>query len=164
MIMENTPSDAHILVSLTYASRAKYAVSSADFLKILQQAKKNNSANGITGMMTCNKEYFLQTIEGPRAQINRLFQSLLSDKRHFDLQVIESREIKVREWAEWSMNYASPTSSNRAIYLKYSTTVSFNPYYLNSEATRALLHELSTKRAIAKALKQQGKYPTIATG
>ncbi|MFZ2553845.1 BLUF domain-containing protein [Psychrobacter sp. BF1] len=141
MIENNT--DAHILVSMTYASRANSDVSANDFNEILKQAQRNNAANGITGMLIFNKDYFLQTIEGPRAQINRLLYSLIADQRHHDLQLIETRELKHRLWAKWSMNYASPTEENAAIYLKYSTTVSFNPYLLNAESANDLMRELS---------------------
>ena len=141
MTQNNT--DAHILVSMTYASRANPDVSAKDFNEILQQAQQNNAANGITGMLTFNKDYFLQTVEGPRAQINRLLYALIADQRHHDLQLIETRELKHREWAKWSMNYASPTEENAAIYLKYSTTVNFNPYLLNAEAANNLMRELS---------------------
>lgn len=141
MTQNNT--DAHILVSMTYASRANPDVSAKDFNEILQQAQENNAANGITGMLTFNKDYFLQTVEGPRAQINRLLYGLIADQRHHDLQLIETRELKHREWAKWSMNYASPTEENAAIYLKYSTTTNFNPYLLNAEAANNLMRELS---------------------
>lgn len=141
--MAQSHSDAHILVSMTYASRANPDVSAKDFNEILQQANENNAANGITGMLVFNKDYFLQTIEGPRAQINRLLYSLITDTRHHDLQVIETREIRHRDWAKWSMNYASPTETNAAIYLKYSTTVDFNPYLLSAEAASNLMRDLS---------------------
>ncbi len=141
--MSQNNTDAHILISMTYASRANPDVSAKDFNEILQQAQVNNAANGITGMLTFNKDYFLQTIEGPRAQINRLLYSLLADQRHHDLQLIETREIKHREWSKWSMNYASPTEENAAVYLKYSTTIHFNPYLLNADAANDLMRELS---------------------
>ena len=133
-------------MSMTYASRANPDVSAKDFNEILQQAQANNAANGITGMLTFNKDYFLQTVEGPRAQINRLLYGLIADQRHHDLQVIETRELKHREWAKWSMNYASPTEANAAIYLKYSTTIDFNPYLLSAESARDLMSELSAGR------------------
>ncbi|MEM9387991.1 MAG: BLUF domain-containing protein [Pseudomonadota bacterium] len=145
--MSEVHTDAHILISLTYASRANPDVSPKDFQEILRQAQENNRDNGITGMLTFNREYFLQTIEGPRAQINGLLAKLINDRRHHDLQVIESKEIKAREWAQWSMNYASPTEGNLATYLKYSTTVQFNPYLLNVESARLLLRDLG-RRAI----------------
>lgn len=144
--MAQSNSDAHILVSMTYASRANPDVSAKDFNEILQQAQVNNAANGITGMLIFNKNYFLQTIEGPRAQINRLLYALVADQRHHDLQVIETHELAHREWAKWSMNYASPTELNAAVYLKYSTTIDFNPYLLGAESTRHLMRELSAQR------------------
>ena len=142
--------DAHILISLTYASRANADVSPEDFQTILEQAQENNRQNAVTGMLTFNREYFLQTIEGPRSQINQLLAKLIDDPRHHDLQVIESKEIKAREWAQWSMNYASPTESNRATYLKYSTTVDFNPYLLNVDSARLLLRDLGRKQQAEK--------------
>lgn len=150
--MNNNISDAHILVRLTYASRANPDIKTADVDEILAQARDNNEINGITGSLTFNKQFFLQTIEGPRAQINRLLSSLLADQRHYDLQVFEACEINVREWADWSMSYASPSESNRATYLKFSTTIDFNPYLLNAESARALLRELRVKRSVASAL------------
>ena len=144
--MAQSLSDAHILVSMTYASRANPEVSAKDFNEILQQANENNAENGITGMLIFNKNYFLQTIEGPRAQINRLLYSLIADTRHHDLQVIETREVKHRDWAKWSMNYASPTQANAAVYLKYSTTLDFNPYLLSAEAANNLMRELSKSK------------------
>ena len=141
--MTSAMEDAHILMSMTYASRANPDVSAKDFNEILHQAQLNNAANGITGMLTFNKDYFLQTIEGPRAQINSLLYSLIADPRHYDLQVIETRELKHRTWSKWSMNYASPTEKNAAIYLKYSTTIDFNPYLLSAESAHDLMSELS---------------------
>ncbi|MEN6669207.1 BLUF domain-containing protein [Psychrobacter sp. B38] len=143
--MKPETSDAHILMSMTYASRANPNVSAKDFNEILKQAQVNNAANGITGMLTFNKDYFLQTIEGPRAQINRLLYSLIADERHYDLQVIETRELTHRVWSEWSMNYATPTEKNAAIYLKYSTTIDFNPYLLSAQSANDLMDELSSK-------------------
>lgn len=141
--MSQNNDDAHILIGMTYASRANRDVSAKDFDEILKQAQDNNAANGITGMLLFNKDYFLQTIEGPRAQINRLLYVLMADKRHYDLQLLDTRELKHREWAKWSMNYASPTQENIAVYLKYSTTVNFNPYLLSAESANGLMRELS---------------------
>ena len=89
----------------------------------------------------------MQTIEGPRAQINRLLYRLIADTRHHDLQLLETRELKHREWSKWSMNYASPTETNSAVYLKYSTTIDFNPYLLSSESAVELMRELSAQQA-----------------
>ncbi|MGE6571758.1 BLUF domain-containing protein [Psychrobacter namhaensis] len=141
--MTNTTLEPHILVSMTYVSRANPDMSAEEFSAILQQAQANNTVNAITGMLIFNNNYFLQTIEGSRAQINHLLDALIADQRHYDLQLIETRELRCREWSRWAMNYASPTKENAALYLKYSTTVKFNPYLLSAESVRGLMSELS---------------------
>ena len=141
--MKEIISDAHILVSMTYVSRSNPDLSDKEVSEILQQAQDNNSANAITGMLIFKDNIFLQTIEGSRAQINRLLYSLISDQRHYDLQVLETRELTHREWSKWSMNYVTSTTENAAIYLKYSTTEEFNPYLLSFEALEGLMSDLS---------------------
>lgn len=141
--MAQNTSDAHILVSMTYVSRAAQEMSAKEISEILQQAQYNNAANAITGMLVFKDNIFLQTIEGSRARINRLLHSLMTDQRHYDLQVLETRELTHREWSRWSMNYVSPTQENTAIYLKYSTTSDFNPYLLSFESVRGLMNDLS---------------------
>ncbi|MBZ1391951.1 hypothetical protein [Psychrobacter pacificensis] len=42
--MNSVTTDAHILISMTYASRATPNVSAKDFNEILQQAQINNAA------------------------------------------------------------------------------------------------------------------------
>ena len=139
--------NALILVRLTYVSRAKPDLSSEDLKAILNQARGNNTRQGITGMLCFNKQYFLQTIEGSRAEISALLNKLAADNRHYDLQIIENVEIKNRQWSEWSMDYATPTKENTHVYLKYSTTTSFNPYLLSAVAAQNLLKELTVHEA-----------------
>ena len=135
--------DAHILISMTYISRANHKLSDQEIGEILQQAQDNNAAKSITGMLVFKDNIFLQTIEGSRALINSLMSTLINDKRHYDLQILETRELEHREWSRWSMNYASSTKENVATYLKYSTTANFNPYVLSFNSVRGLMRDLS---------------------
>lgn len=141
--MTQTILDSHILISMTYISRANPDMSDEELNDILRQAKENNTANAITGMLVFNNHYFLQTVEGSRAQINHLLCHLINDQRHYDLQLLETRELAHREWSNWSMNLASSTTENAALYFKYSTTVAFNPYLLSAESIRELMAELN---------------------
>ena len=143
--MTQKTSESHILVSMTYISRANPDMSDEAFSDILRQAQENNVKNGITGMLIFNNYYFLQTIEGSRAQLNHLLGNLVNDPRHYDLQLLETRELKGkgREWSRWSMNLALLSTDNAALYLKYSTTAEFNPYLLSAESIRELMTELN---------------------
>jgi hypothetical protein len=46
------------------------------------------------------------------------------------------------------MNHATPTTENKHIYLKYSTTEDFNPFLLSAESAQGLLAELSSAQTI----------------
>lgn len=135
--------EATVLSRLTYASRAKPELANTDLETILAQAVDNNTKAGITGMLCFNINYFLQSIEGSRDQINQLYNKLMVDNRHFDVQVIEFTEIDSRTWPDWSMNYATPSDKNKSIYLKHSPTAGFNPFLLSADAALAMLKELS---------------------
>lgn len=137
--------EAAVLTRLTYASRTSANVDEAELKAILSKAQKNNALMGITGMLFFNKQYFLQSIEGPRTYINQLLMKLMADNRHYDLQILESIDIETRIWPQWAMNYATPSKSNTAIYLKYSNTTSFNPFLLSASAATNFLNEMKQK-------------------
>jgi len=145
MIMKNIGMNATVLTRLTYVSRAKPDLSSDDLKAILKTAQMSNLNSGITGMLCFNKQFFLQTIEGSRPQISKLYNKLTADNRHYDLQIIEFVEIKSRKWPQWSMDYATPTSQNRDIFLKHSSSENFNPYLISAGAAQDLMVELTAK-------------------
>ena len=130
---------SHFLVNLTYISRTEEAIDAARLKSILEAARRNNLDNGISGVLLFNRQFFLQTIEGSRPKINQLLTNLINDKRHFDLQIIESRQISERKWGKWSMAYATPTKTNQSIYLRYSTSKDFNPYMMKAESINSLM-------------------------
>lgn len=134
---------SHVLVRLTYISRAMEGLSSEDLEKILEQARINNMSRGITGILIFNRHFFLQAIEGARPVINDLLNALAQDMRHSNLQLVSCIEIKQRKWSEWSMNYVSPNHFNRSLMLKYSTRDSFNPYLMDAAQIQMLIEDVS---------------------
>ena len=138
-----------VLVRLTYVSRSTAALSSAALSAILEQARVNNLPRGITGTLCFNSDLFLQSIEGSRPIINRLYNKLLVDPRHTSVQLLELVEINERQWADWSMGYAVPSADNRAVFLKYSAMAQFQPYTMRARAVLKLLEDLQL-RALAE--------------
>ena len=45
----------------------------ADLKSILEAAKRNNMANGVTGALLFNQEYFAQVLEGDRKVVTETF-------------------------------------------------------------------------------------------
>lgn len=132
-----------MLVRLTYASRASNGISSQLIREILDSSRRNNPASGLTGILCCNADTFLQALEGPRAAINALYNRLAEDNRHKDLTILDYEEISVRRHASWSMGWAGAKQANRELFLKYSCSDRLDPFSMSAEQVNGLLLELA---------------------
>ena len=74
-----------------------------DLKDILESAKHNNMANGVTGALLFNQNYFAQVLEGDRKAVTQTFCRILKDPRHSDHVILDARAIDQRRFADWSM-------------------------------------------------------------
>jgi len=159
--LENQYSNGmHLMLRLTYISRAVKGIDSTELKKILDQAQENNQLNGITGMLVFNKNFFLQTVEGSRVIINDLLNAIVLDERHYDVQIVEAVEVDERIWGDWSMDYVVPNSTNQNEFLRFSTGAVFNPYQMTAPSINKLMKRLSVvkhEQAEAKAKSEKKK-------
>jgi len=160
--LENQYSNGmHLMMRLTYISRAVKGIDSSELKSILDQAQANNQLNGLTGMLVFNKNFFLQTLEGSRVVINDLLNALVQDERHYDLQIVEAVEVSERVWGDWSMDYVVPNATNQNEFLRFSTGAVFNPYQMTAPSINKLMNRLSEIKheqveAKAKSEKKKG--------
>jgi hypothetical protein len=137
-----------MLVRLLYASRAVAPIGAEDMLRILRQAKANNLAQGITGVLCCSEDVFLQVLEGGRAAVNRLYNRIVADPRHKDVELLSYQQIGERRFAGWSMGQVNLTKLNPGLLLKYSATATLDPFSLSGNVSLALLEELAATASI----------------
>ena len=103
-ILKDKQSAAGQLRSITYKSRSKDAADLDLVNSILTSSTRNNSANGITGVLVATKTHFLQVLEGEFDALNTTFQRISSDPRHDKIQLISFTEIEERKFGEWAMH------------------------------------------------------------
>lgn len=132
-----------MLVRLTYASRASHSVSAELIREVLDSSQRNNPGKGLTGILCCNANTFLQALEGPRSEVNALYNRLADDSRHKDLTILDYEEISMRRYSNWSMGWAGAKQANRELFLKYSASDHFDPFSMSAEQISGLLLELS---------------------
>ncbi|WP_296245790.1 MULTISPECIES: BLUF domain-containing protein [unclassified Psychrobacter] len=142
----NMPPTAHILLRLTYISAHNPNNANIELARILEQSRRNNELNGVTGALVMNENYFLQVIEGSRATINSLLQKLINDDRHFSLRVVECHEIEQRRWSKWSMKYLTVSNQHKEDVLKFSSSAEFNPYSMTASQIRFFIEALSEQK------------------
>jgi hypothetical protein len=105
-------------------------------------ARKYNTKSSVTGMLCFNSQYFLQCIEGSRADINSTYHKILNDKRHTHIVMLDYKEDNAREFSDWSMGYMPESSFSAPMNLKYSGTKEFSPYAMSGESAYLLMLSL----------------------
>jgi hypothetical protein len=92
-----------VQVRLLYVSRPVGPQTSTVTSTLLQQAQKNNQAQGITGVLCQGQGIYFQVIEGERSRVNALYRRICTDTRHKDVEILHYQEIQDRHFAQWSM-------------------------------------------------------------
>jgi hypothetical protein len=131
-----------MLVRLMYASRALPAVDQEELLAILRKSKADNPGAGITGLLCYSDGIFLQVLEGGRGAVNKLYNRIVGDPRHTDVELLLYEEIGERRFASWSMGQINLARLNPSLLLKYSATATLDPFAVSGEVSLALFEEL----------------------
>ncbi|MEN9848516.1 MAG: hypothetical protein RL368_1256 [Pseudomonadota bacterium] len=125
------------LSMLCYASTATEKCSAIEIGLIIDTSHHNNARLQVTGALFFGNNYFLQFLEGSRHNLNLLYNKIVRDERHTNMQVLELREIGSRCFPEWSMKYVRSPSVAAKIY-REAGLKEFNPYLLDSFALNAM--------------------------
>ncbi|MFM2119988.1 MAG: Blue light- and temperature-regulated antirepressor YcgF [Pseudomonadota bacterium] len=102
-----------MLERLVYRSLATRDFGSLALFNLLTQAQLRNERLQITGHLLYHEGRFTQCIEGPSDSLDQLWQSLLQDDRHRDIELMLRRPISERRFVEWSMAF----STYRSLYV-----------------------------------------------
>lgn len=137
-----------MLIRLIYASRAAQPLSPEAIDSILAQSRMRNPALGVTGILCHSGELFLQALEGGREAVNQLYNEIVCDPRHLDVQLLHFEEITERRFAGWTMGHVNLAKVNPSVLLKYSERPVLDPYCVSGRVSMALLEELMATASI----------------
>ncbi|MDX2089159.1 MAG: BLUF domain-containing protein [Kofleriaceae bacterium] len=137
-----------MLVRCLYASRATTSDIAHDINVILDQARRNNSRLGITGMLCVSRDIFIQVLEGGRDEVCELFTTIVRDARHANVRILMFEEIGERRFANWSMGQVDIAKVNPSLLLKYSDRATLDPFRCSGRATMAMLEEMVATASI----------------
>lgn len=95
-----------LLHRLIYHSRINVAPGSVlreTIDAITDSAGKRNALLGVTGALLACDGRFLQVLEGDKDAVRQVYGAILLDPRHTDVQLLDSRAIVTRQFADWSL-------------------------------------------------------------
>ena len=130
------------LVRLIYTSTITDVFKVSDIADILKAARANNAATNITGLLSFNRRYFLQCLEGERDEVNKMYHHIATDPRHTKPVIIDYQAIADTEFEIWSMGYLQDVESLRKLFYKHTKNANFDPYKMDSESAKALLLDI----------------------
>lgn len=99
------------LIHCIYASRASSRLSEATIPALLDDARRNNLALNVTGMLLYIEGSFFQVLEGDAPVVDKLYESISGDARHDRVTQIIREPIAQRSFGDWSMGFVSVSRS-----------------------------------------------------
>ena len=91
------------MLQMTYISTARPELPAEAIDEILGVSRRNNHADGITGLLLYDGYRFLQALEGDPLRVQRSFERIKADPRHRAVVMLGSYEVTGRSFGEWSM-------------------------------------------------------------
>ena len=93
------------LIYIVYVSAATKKFSKEELLDFHSTFKSNNERKDITGLLLYCEEQFIQVLEGPRHNVEQLFEKIKADTRHNTVLKLFEKPIEKRCFPEWSMGF-----------------------------------------------------------
>jgi hypothetical protein len=143
------------LIQLAYYSGVTETASNAEFMvrlrAIMEVARRFNAANGITGCLIFDKQWFVQVLEGPVETVKSRYAAIAKDPRHIRPTVIGERNIVRRDFGDWSMQAVLVSVEAHEILLHHGLTLPIDPKRFTLATTVAVCAELARLQGSAAA-------------
>lgn len=110
--------------------------------EILEKARAKNSPIGVTGYLIFDKAYFLQILEGEREAVFATYERIKGDRRHQQITLVETRDITMRSFADWTMGAAMRSMDHQEVYLAHGIAGNIDPTKLNGSKILSLATQL----------------------
>jgi AcrR family transcriptional regulator len=101
------PAPGEGLRRIIYASRSADPWPETALSDLASGSGLRNAARGITGRLVHVEGAFLQAIEGPDAEVERLYRRIQDDRRHTQVTLLDARGIDGRAFLDWSFEQIS---------------------------------------------------------
>jgi hypothetical protein len=97
---------------LVYSSTATHHFSEEELADLLAESRRWNIQDDITGLLLYHNASFVQILEGPEANVRRMFSRIVLDPRHRHIVTVIEETIEHREFADWTMAFRVITDAN----------------------------------------------------
>ena len=93
------------MIHLVYASSATRDMSEDDLLFLLEQSRRRNKRQNVTGMLLYIGESFIQALEGEEKDVDEIYRDICKDGRNIGNLLMVKEAISERAFPDWSMGF-----------------------------------------------------------
>lgn len=121
--------------------------------EIVSVSQRNNSRIGVTGFLIFDKTWFLQILEGERANVTETYNRIARDGRHSSATIVNVQDVASRSFPNWTMGGALRSPEVQEIYLSHGIGGALDPVRMKS----AQILQLSLDLQEFEQAKRQGQ-------
>ena len=99
------PPTSRRLVRLIFVSTATRPLEARDLDAMAASSRRNNAAQGLTGLLLFGGFRFYAILEGPQRRVFARMERIITDPRHRRLTVLREDAIEVPRFANWSFGF-----------------------------------------------------------
>jgi hypothetical protein len=152
MTSKSTITSAYDLHHLVYVSQRVIGVnqiSESEVVdQILQPSIRNNSKLNVTGALLLCDNWFVQTLEGRRIDVDMIFERISRNINHKHIKKLFAGPIAKRNFPIWSMCASILAPTDRAIIDVLETSGKFDGNKLDGSAAMRLLLAVGRLQAV----------------
>jgi hypothetical protein len=97
-----------VLYQIAYVSLSRTRLNETLLLDILSVSKRNNTRDGVSGILMYHDQMFFQILEGERTRAKKCYARILCDPRHSAISLMWEGEAESRTFTPWALGYAGP--------------------------------------------------------
>lgn len=105
------------IYQLTYKSKAVSEISKENLQDILKTADLHNKERNITGCLLYYNGYFSQILEGNKEDVLYIYDKIVQDSRHENVELLWDGETDKRYFPNWNMSFFSPETQSETLYV-----------------------------------------------
>ena len=114
----------------------------AQIHRILDVSRRNNARADVTGALMFNRGFFVQVLEGERAEVESTFERIQRSPLHRNLVVLKFDEAAARGFARWSMAFVGASKPDGARFGHLAAESGFRPGDFDGDGLYELLHDM----------------------
>ena len=97
--------EAEPTFQLLYISAANHDFTEEELEALLIKARSNNEKVNVSGMLLYHEGSFIQALEGPKEQVEKIYQKISKDTRHTETRILFKGDSRQRDFHGWSMGF-----------------------------------------------------------